>query len=245
MELNTILITQARKGSSRLPGKVLKKVEGKELLRIHLERLNRSKLVDQIIVATTTETKDEEIAHLVESWGFAYYRGSENDVLDRFYQTILQFKILPLWVVRVTSDCPLIDPDLVDEVVAFAHSNNVDYVSNSIIEQFPDGQDVEVFKFSALEKAWKEAVLKSDREHVTSFIRNNSDLKGGKVFIAKNFQCQTDYSKIRMTVDEEADFILIEKLIKGLGFNKSLYSAGIESKNFFINSSLECLFILF
>lgn len=221
MEIKTILITQARKGSTRLPGKILKKVQGKELLRIQLERLKKCKAIDKIIVATTTEAKDEEVVNLVNNWGFDSFRGSENNVLDRYYQAILDLKYKPNWVVRVTSDNPLIDPELVDLVVQFAQRNNVDYVSNGFEDQYPDGQDVEVFKFEALEKAWKEAKLDSEREHVTPYIRNNSDLLGGALFSAKNYPCDKDYSNIRMTVDEEVDFKVIEKLIANLGIDKS------------------------
>jgi len=221
MEIKTILITQARKGSTRLPGKVLKKILGKELLLIQLERLKKSKLVNKIIVATTTEAKDEEIANLVNNWGFESFRGSENNVLDRYYQAVLDSNYKPNWIVRVTSDNPLIDPELVDQVIEFAQLNNVDYVSNGFENQYPDGQDVEVFKFSALKKAWKEVKLNSDKEHVTPYIRNNSDVLGGTLFSAKNFPSEKDFSDIRMTVDEELDFMVIEKLITNLGTEKS------------------------
>jgi len=221
MEIKTILITQARKGSTRLPGKILKKVQGKQLLRIHLERLKKCKAVDKIIVATTTEAKDEEIANMVNNWGFDSFRGSENNVLDRYYQAVLDSNYKPNWIVRITSDNPLIDPELVDQIIEFAQLNNVDYVSNVFENQYPDGQDVEVFKFSALEKAWKEAKLNSDREHVTPYIRNNSDVLGGNLFSAKNFPCEKDFSNIRMTVDEELDFKVIEKLVSNLGTEKS------------------------
>lgn len=221
MELKTFLITQARKGSTRLPFKILKKIGDKEILQIHLERLERAKLVDKIIVATTSEPGDEEIAQLVQKWGFDFFRGSENDVLDRYYKTIMDSGEIPHWVVRVTSDCPLIDPNLVDEIIEYAQSINVDYVSNTLENKFPDGQDIEVFKFSALKKSWKEATLKSEREHVTPFIKNNSDFYDGKLFKAKIFPCDSNYSDIRMTVDEIEDFILIEKLINDIGADKS------------------------
>jgi len=214
---------------------VLKKVNGKELLRIHLDRLSNAKLVDEIVVATTIESADNEIYELVKNWGFAVFRGSEDDVLDRFYQSVNQLKYKPIWIVRVTSDCPLIDPELVDEVIEFAQKNDLDYAANVLIGSYPDGQDVEVFKFSALKKAWKQAVLKSDREHVTPFIRNNSDFNGGTLFKAKDFTCQKDFSKIRMTVDEVQDFVLIEKLINELGTDKNwlTYSKYIIDNNLF------------
>ena len=140
-------------------------------------------------------------------------------MLDRFYQAVRKEK--PDWIVRVTSDCPLIDPILVDKLINFAHDNNTDYCSNTLVENYPDGQDIEVFKFSALEAAWKNANLSSDREHVTPYIRNNSHFKGASLFTALNYPCVSNYSKIRMTVDETKDFNLIKILIKDLGTDKT------------------------
>ncbi len=219
MEVKTILITQARTGSTRLPGKILKEIEGKSLLQIHLNRLEKCKKVSEIIVATTIKEEDAIIYDKAIAWGFSASRGSESDVLERFYQAVKDKNAD--WIVRVTSDCPLIDPELVDQVIEFAQLNNVDYVSNGFENQYPDGQDVEVFKFSALEKAWKEAKLDSEREHVTPYIRNNSNVLGGNLFSAKNFPCEKDFSNIRMTVDEELDFKVIEKLVTNLGTEKS------------------------
>tara|TARA_B100001059_G_scaffold221401_1_gene244310 strand:+ start:2075 stop:2833 length:759 start_codon:yes stop_codon:yes gene_type:complete len=219
MDQNTVLITQARSGSTRLPGKILKEVEGQTLLQIHLERLNKCLKVDEIIVATTVNSEDEIIYNKALDWGFTAFRGSELNVLDRFYQSLKGKK--PDWVVRVTSDCPLLDPELVDAIVNFAQNNSYDYVSNGIVEHFPDGQDVEVFKFSALKKAWKNAKLKSELEHVTPYIRNNSNGKGDDIFSSMNYACQDNYSNIRMTVDESIDFDLIQYLIKDLGNDKT------------------------
>lgn len=217
--MKIIAVTQARTGSTRLPGKILKKINGKTLLQIHLERLKQSSLITNIVVATTINPEDEVIGDLAQSWGLASYKGSESDVLDRFYQAVKNEK--PNWVVRVTSDCPLLDASLVDKVIACVIENDADYGSNGFLEHFPDGQDVEVFKFSALEKAWKEAIKTSDREHVTPYIRTNSDFNGGNLFKAVNYSCEGDFSKIRMTVDEAVDFELIQLLIQELGENKS------------------------
>ena len=217
--IKTILITQARIGSTRLPGKILLKVQGEELLKIHLNRLRSCKNVDKIIVATTTNINDNILIPLCKKWGFEYSRGLEDDVLDRFYNSIKEVK--PKWVVRVTSDCPLLDPVIVDAVIACAQVNDVDYCSNILIENFPDGQDVEVFKFSALELAWNKAKLKSEREHVTPFIITNCNFNGGNLFNAVNFPCGYDFSKIRMTVDEPKDFELITKLITKFGTKQS------------------------
>lgn len=214
-----VLITQARMGSSRLPGKVLKKIKGRTLLQIHTERLKKCQRIDKIIVASTNNIEDLEIHNLTLKLGVSSFRGSELDVLDRFYQAVKNEK--PNWVVRVTSDCPLLDPDLVDKVIEFAVINNVDYCSNQLIENFPDGQDVEVFKFSALQMAWKNATLSSEREHVTPFIINNCDYKGKNTFKALNYNCKDNYSNIRMTVDELKDFELIKILVENLGIRKS------------------------
>lgn len=177
MEVNTILITQARSGSTRLPGKILKEINDESLLEIHLKRLNKCKNVSKIIVATTDKPEDKVIYDNAINQSFNSFRGSESDVLDRFYQALRNEKTD--WIVRVTSDCPLIDPELVDNIIDFAIEKNVDYCANILIENFPDGQDIEVFKFSALENAWENAELLSEREHVTPYIRSNSDFKGG------------------------------------------------------------------
>jgi spore coat polysaccharide biosynthesis protein SpsF len=232
MVSNTILITQARIGSTRLPGKVLKEINGKSLLQIHLDRLKKCKSVSEIIVATTTNSKDQIIFEKAIEWGFSASKGSESDVLDRFYQAVKEKNAD--WVVRVTSDCPLIDPVLVDNVINFVHLNNKDYGANILIENYPDGQDIEVFKFSALEEAWKNAKLLSEREHVTPYIRNNTDVKGGNLFSAINYPCDFDFSMIRMTVDEIRDFELIKILINDLGTDKSW----LEYTNYIIQNNL-------
>lgn len=233
MELKTILITQARTGSTRLPGKVLKEIGGRSLLQIHLDRLKKCKNISEIIVATTVNEEDNVIFDKATEWGYTASRGSESDVLDRFYQAVKDKN--PEWIVRVTSDCPLIDPILVDEVITFAQENDKDYGANILVENFPDGQDIEVFKFSALEKAWKDANLQSEREHVTPYIRNNSDYKGGTLFSAVNYPCESNFSKIRMTVDESKDFDLIEILIDKLGVEKSW----LEYTNYIIDNDLD------
>jgi len=232
MEIKTILITQARTGSTRLPGKILMEVQEKSLLEIHIERLKKCNNVSEIIVATTTNIEDEVIYNKSIELGVNSSRGSESDVLDRFYQSVKEENAD--WIVRVTSDCPLIDPKLVDDVIAFTITNNKDYVSNTLIENFPDGQDIEVFKYTALKKAWEDAILNSEREHVTPYIRKNSDFNGGNLFTSLNYDCQSDFSKIRMTVDEIRDFELITLLINDLGTEKSW----LEYTNYIIQEDL-------
>ena len=232
MNSNTVLITQARMLSSRLPGKVLLEIDNKSILKIHLERLGKCKNIDKLIVATTDRKEDNILAKVIEEWGFDLYRGSENDVLDRFYQSLSNIDVN--WVVRITSDCPLIDPELVDKIIIFAQENDKDYASNTLIEHWPDGQDIEVFKFSALKRSWEEAKLESEREHVTLFIKNNSNFNGKSLFSALNYDCEADYSNIRMTIDEKADYELISILIRNLGSNKTW----LEYTNFIIDNSL-------
>lgn len=214
-----ILITQARVGSSRLPGKILKMVDGKSLLEIHIDRLKKCKNISELIIATTKKEEDNCIIKLSKELNVCSFRGSELDVLDRFYKCAKSANAE--WIVRVTSDCPLIDPKLVDSIINYSITNNVDYCSNTLIENFPDGQDVEVFKFDALKDAWENAILNSEREHVTPFIRNNSDFMNNGKFKAINYNCEGNYSNFRMTVDELNDFILIKILIENLGVKKS------------------------
>ncbi|MBA2328509.1 MAG: aminotransferase class III-fold pyridoxal phosphate-dependent enzyme, partial [Flavisolibacter sp.] len=216
--MKIIAITQARYGSSRLPGKVLKKIGDQTLLAIHLKRAKRSKLIDKLIVATTTEPESETIQQIAIEQGCSVYKGSLNDVLDRFYGAASPEK--PDYVVRITSDCPLIDAEIIDDIITTCTTKDVDYCSNTLDPTFPDGMDVEVFKFSALEKAWKEADLQSDREHVTSYIWRNSTAKGGNVFKSINYSGVSDYSHIRLTVDESSDFDLISNLVGLLGDDK-------------------------
>lgn len=212
-------ITQARSGSTRLPEKIFLKVGDQSLLEIHIQRLKRAKLIDEIIVATTTRQEDGRVCLIADSLDVSSFRGSESDVLDRFYQASRHKNTD--YVVRITSDCPLVDPNLIDSLIETTIAEKVDYCSNVLTETFPDGQDIEVFTFAALERAWKEATLSSDREHVTPYIRKNCDLKGGSLFKGYNVPADADYSGIRMTVDEMADFEVIMDLITKLGTEKS------------------------
>jgi spore coat polysaccharide biosynthesis protein SpsF (cytidylyltransferase family) len=204
-------------------------LEGKPLLQLHLERLKRAKRINEIIVATTIKEEDARVSSLADRLNVMSFRGSENDVLDRFYQASKNLRAD--YIVRITSDCPLIDPDLIDLVVDRAVSERADYCSNVLIESFPDGQDVEVFTFRALEKAWREATLSSDREHVTPYIRKNCSFNGGSMFTAVNILADDAFGDIRLTVDEMADFEVIRDLITHLGTDKNWkdYAAHIRA----------------
>ena len=136
---------------------------------IHLYRLKKVSLANNIIVATTKEYEVDKIINEIKKYDISYFKGSTKDVLDRFYKASLIYN--PDYIIRVTSDCPLIDPNLVDELIDFTISNKLDYCSNTLTENFPDGQDIEVFKFKCLLKVWESSTIKTDREHVTPFIR--------------------------------------------------------------------------
>lgn len=217
MENRVVLITQARVGSSRLPAKVLKKIKGKSILQIQLERVSKCEAINEIIVAIPYGEQELPIHEICNKLNINFSIGSENDVLDRFYNAALNSKAD--WVVRITSDCPIVDPELISDIVCRVITNNKDYGSNTLVETYPDGQDIEVFKFNALENAWKNAILNSDREHVTPYIKKNCETNHKSLFSSLSIENKVDYSDIRMTVDELNDFYAIELLITKLGTN--------------------------
>ena len=233
------LITQARLGSSRLPEKILKKVKGKTILEFHLESIYKSKRVNEFIIATTHEKGIEAIEKVINHEKIKLFKGSTNDVLDRFYKAVKESK--PDYIVRVTSDCPLIDPELIDLVIEYTIKNKYDYCSNCLIESYPDGQDIEVFSFKTLKTAWKNAKLKSEREHVTPYIIKNSTFHNGKLFKSNNFPCKENYNSIRMTVDQIEDLEAIKRIINTLGSGKSWieYAKFIkENRRIFTNQNI-------
>lgn len=227
--MKILAITQARYGSTRLPAKILKEVKGVALLETHLRRILQSKMITKLKVATTEEEGSKYIIDICDKVGVEYYQGVVDDVLDRFYQTAKSEN--PDYVVRVTSDCPLIDPDIIDKVIYTCIEGGYDYASNTLIPTYPDGMDVEVFKFSALETAWKDAKLFSEHEHVTPYIKNNSTVMGGTIFKSFNVMSDVDRSELRITVDEQRDFEVIKALIEDVGIDKhcSDYVAYLDS----------------
>lgn len=213
------VLIQARMGSKRLPGKVLKKIGGNALIGILLDRLKESKRLDKIIVLTSTSISDDVLASYLKNKSIIYFRGDENDVLDRYYQAMKKYP--SDYVVRITADCPLIDPELLDNMIDMITTTEVDYCSNVFQNSFPDGQDIEIFKSSVLRKAWREAHLNSEREHVTPYIIKNTDINGGKLFKAKAYESISSFSNIRMTVDTLNDFNAIKILVNELGYNQT------------------------
>ena len=202
------IIIQARNGSTRLPGKVMRRVNHKTIIEYVVERVSASRLADKIIVATTNDSSDDVLADLMESKGIACVRGSVLDVLDRYYQTACVFGLNN--IVRITADCPLIDAAVIDQVIEKFMSTGVDYCSNILERTYPDGQDVEVFTFDALEKSWREAIRGNEREHVTVYMRSNPEY-----FQLANLAHEPSLGKKRWTLDYEEDFALIEKVLNG------------------------------
>src|SRR3989344_470768 len=221
------VIIQARTGSTRLPRKILKKVLGKAMLEHMAERVKRAKTIDKIVIATTVWPEDKEIADLAKKLGLNWYRGSENDLLDRYYQTAKKFDIDT--IVRISSDCPLVDPAIIDKAVRFYLKNekNCDYISNTDPATYPDGMDIEIFSFKALEETWQKAELLSEREHMTQYIRNHPEK-----FRKRNVGNKKDFSRLRLTLDNPEDFILIKKIFT------ALYP---KNKNFNLNDILKFL----
>jgi glutamate-1-semialdehyde 2,1-aminomutase len=206
MTLKIVAIVQARMGSTRFPNKVMQPICGTPMIGLLLERLSKAKYIDHIILATSSDPRNEPLTEYVRSLGFEVYLGSEDDVLDRYYRAAKATGADV--VVRITGDCPLIDPRLVDAVVAKFKDNNVDYASNTMPPTFPDGLDTEVFTFKALETAWRRAEDPRHREHVTPYIR------GSGQFVRTNLAGETDNSGERWTVDEPEDFEVIRKVFE-------------------------------
>lgn len=202
-------IIQARMGSTRLPQKVIKKIEGKTMLEQVIERVKRIKNVDKVILATTSKKEDDVLEKISKNLNISVFRGSEYDVLDRFYQAAKLFKVD--LIVRITADCPLLDPKVCEKVIDYYLKGDYDYVSNASPSTFPDGLDTEVFSFQVLEKSWKEVKLLSEREHVTPYIYRNP-----QIFKLGNVSSERDFSHLRLTVDEKPDLILIREIYKEL-----------------------------
>ena len=209
MEGPTVAIVQARMGSSRLPGKSLAEIEGKPMLWHVVERVRRARRIDRVVVATSTQPADNAIAEMCRAHNIVCYRGSENDVLDRYYHAARAEKAAR--VVRITADCPLIDPDALDRVVDRFARGDLDYASNAMVRTYPDGLDTEVFSFAALERAWHEASKASEREHVTPYLRSEK-FRTANVVSDSLYPCQ----HYRWTVDEAEDLEFVRGVYKAL-----------------------------
>lgn len=204
--MKIVALVQARMGSTRLPNKVMKPVGGVPMIELLLSRLSRAKEIDQIVVATSVDPRNHPLVEHVRKLGYACEQGSENDVLDRFVQAAKNNRADV--VVRITGDCPLVDPELVDEVIRGFKSAGVDYFSNVSPPTYPDGLDIEVFSFNVMEQAHRESEKAFDHEHVTPYLREAGRFKTAAM------QHDEDLSALRWTVDEPTDFAVIEKVFQ-------------------------------
>ena len=207
--MRTVTIIQARTGSTRLPGKVLKPILGEPMLARMLERVKHAKKLDAILVATTDKPEDDATAELTKKCGIQVFRGNEQDVLDRFYKAARE--VGADIVVRLTGDCPLHDPSVIDEVIEHFLTNTLDYTHTPA--NYPEGLDTEVLTFTALERAWRDAALPSEREHVTLYIRNHPELF--RIDGAWN-SGQRDNSSMHWSVDTQTDFDFVTKIFEQL-----------------------------
>ena len=216
--MKVVAIIQARMGSTRLPGKIMKEILGKPVILWDLDRISLSKLIDEIVVAIPYGKENDVIVDTIKEYNdkIVITRGSENDVLDRYYQAAVQANADV--VVRITSDCPLIDPVVIDNVIEHFLDKDCDYCSNSLTRTYPRGLDTEVFSFKALETAWNEAKKDYEREHVTPYIIENLDK-----FKLLNVANDIDLSHLRWTLDTKEDFEFIGAIYERIHSKKQLF----------------------
>ena len=208
---NTLAIIQARLGSTRLPGKVLKKILGKTVLEHIIERLSYAKKIDQLIIATSSLSENDQIADLAKQKGISCFRGDEDDVLNRFYRAALQYK--GDIVVRITGDCPLVDPFVVDKIIDYHLSHGGDYTSNTIKRTFPRGIVAEVFTFDVLKRLCQMELNPAYREHVTQYILHNPENFKINSFTQEEIPFDTNW---RWVLDTQEDFEFIQNIFSQL-----------------------------
>lgn len=219
--MKTVAIVQARMGSTRMPNKVMKPIDGKPMIELLLKRLSRSREIDTIVVATSTDQRNIPLIQHVERIGFPAEQGSENDVLERYVRVGEKYKAD--LIVRITGDCPLVDSNLVDQCIRHFKTNQLDYVSNLCPPTFPDGLDVEVTTLQSLQRALKESDSSFDHEHVTPYIRNSG------LFRCSSISSKEDLSGLRWTVDLPEDFAVISKVFQH--FSPNIHFGWLEVLN--------------
>jgi spore coat polysaccharide biosynthesis protein SpsF len=203
--MKTLALIQARMGSSRLPGKALMKLGSSSVLAKVVRRVQQARLVDEVVVATTIQRSDDSIVEECEVEKVTVIRGSEDDVLDRYYQAARELKAST--VVRITADCPLIDPTLIDDVVLEFERQLPDYASNTLVRTYPRGLDTEVFSIDALARAWHDARQPWERAHVTPFLYQHPEM-----FRLISVCSDRDYSKCRWTLDTPEDYEFLREV---------------------------------
>ena len=200
-------VIQARMGSTRFPGKVMKIVDGKyPSIYYTINQLKYCKGIDKIIVATTLNNEDDIIYNYVNSIGIDVFRGDSDNVLDRYFKCASEFSLSS--IIRITADCPLIDPNIVDKGIDIYFKGKFDYVTNTFPRSYPNGNETDIFTYKSLEYVWKNAVLPSEKEHITPFYKNNF-----KSFNSNNFSYKINLSHLRWTVDYAEDYELVKTII--------------------------------
>jgi spore coat polysaccharide biosynthesis protein SpsF len=217
MEYKTIAILQARMSSTRLPGKVMRFINGKPMIYWQIQRIKKAKLVDKLILAISEDTSDDVLAEYLGSINQVYVRGSLNDVFDRFKKVASIYKSQS--IVRLTGDCPLVMPELIDEIIEQFYSHNLDYMSNILTLTFPDGLDVEIFKSGVLDRLLNLNLSMSEREHVTLGIINRQE-----IFSTRNYFNDRNISSYRWTVDNLKDFEFVSKVFAHFELNEVNFS---------------------
>lgn len=207
--MNIVAIVQARLGSTRLPQKVLIPIQGKTVLEHIIDRVKQSKLIQCVVVATTTHLNDNVIEEHCRNIQVTCFRGDEDNVLDRFFQCASSYKADI--IVRVTADDPFKDPEIIDRAINLLIDGGYDYVSNTVIPTYPEGIDIEIFTMNALVKAYKEATLLSEKEHVTPYIWKNTDK-----FRSCNFTYKENLSHLRWTLDKPDDLLFVQAVYQEL-----------------------------
>jgi len=197
-------------GSSRRRGKVMAEIAGRPMLEHVVRRAQRATTLELVVVATSDHPNDDAVAQFCSNTDIPCFRGSEDDVLDRYYQAGRKYKADP--IVRLTADCPLLDPVVIDQVVEVFRSGDYDYVSNALEPTYPDGLDAEVLRFRALEQAWQEARWQTEREYPTAYIFKHPEL-----FRLRNVRHDVDLSDLRWTVDEPDDLEFVRRVYQHLG----------------------------
>jgi spore coat polysaccharide biosynthesis protein SpsF len=203
----TLVILQARMSSSRLPGKVMTLINGEPMIFWQIERIKAARSIDQIIVATSSDQSDDSLAHFLASKGIEVFRGSRDDVLSRFLE--IDSKVQPSTIVRLTGDCPLVMPKLIDSMVKRFYLSDCDYLSNTLEPTFPDGLDVEIFQSSALKRLASFDLSLTEREHVTLGMYSRPSH-----FVLQSFQNDQNFSNKRWTVDYVEDLIFVTNVYK-------------------------------
>ena len=212
--MKVVCIIQARLGSKRFKEKILSKIKKKTLLEILIERLKKSKKIDQIVIATTKKNDDSKIIDIAKKKNVSFFRGSEKNVLKRYTDCALKFKANI--IVRITSDCPLSDPSLIDKIIYNHQKKRVQYSSNINPRSFPDGLDIEIFDLNTLLNLKLKKLSVYDKEHVTPYLIKNKNIK------KFNYKNKKNYSKLRWTIDYKKDYLYLKKIFKKIKYNHLL-----------------------